>query len=370
MYCLNCGKEIPEGNAFCEYCGKPVISSEEMKEKKLQETEVLTELPYREAFDEPAGAADIYEEEYETTPKQKREKPKWFIPVLFLGLAVISVAAGIFVASLTNGGDPEDGTVSDPPEASEPSDPGDIEDSDEPEDMVEDNDALMRVYAGCGTGGSEHTYDSYDDAMDQGAACIEQDVWMSSDGTLFVKHKKWINEEAGLSIENCTSSQVRNEAPGILKLSEVFDEYGTDITYVVEIKTNSRQAADEFIDLVEDYGYEDNVIAQSFYPEVLRRVDDELPGVPIMCLCDQFHTDFCTFDEAIRTGFIDIVAVSYDEGMMTEENCDRAHDEGKDFAAWGLDSRSKIKKAIRMGVDSYFTTDPEEALSLEEEFRD
>ena len=28
MYCGQCGKEIPEGNAFCEFCGAPVETPE------------------------------------------------------------------------------------------------------------------------------------------------------------------------------------------------------------------------------------------------------------------------------------------------------------------------------------------------------
>ena len=53
---------------------------------------------------------------------------------------------------------------------------------------------------------------------------------------------------------------------------------------------------------------------------------------------------------------------------MTQENCDATHANGKVFSAWTLDSEETIKKAIDMGVDTYFTNDTPLALSLEREY--
>jgi glycerophosphoryl diester phosphodiesterase len=53
---------------------------------------------------------------------------------------------------------------------------------------------------------------------------------------------------------------------------------------------------------------------------------------------------------------------------MTEGNCQTAHENGKMFSAWTLDSEEEIKSAIDMGVDTYFTNDTPLALSLEREY--
>ena len=68
------------------------------------------------------------------------------------------------------------------------------------------------------------------------------------------------------------------------------------------------------------------------------------------------------------------------EGVL--ENTDQLHDghinntytfsfrdeNGKLFSAWTLDSEETIKKAIDMGVDTYFTNDTPLALRLEREY--
>ena len=42
-----------------------------------------------------------------------------------------------------------------------------------------------------------------------------------------------------------------------------------------------------------------------------------------------------------------------------------AHDYGKKFGAWGLNSEEDIKAAIEMGVDSYFTDETQLAVGIE-----
>ena len=53
---------------------------------------------------------------------------------------------------------------------------------------------------------------------------------------------------------------------------------------------------------------------------------------------------------------------------MTESNCRRAHDSGKLFSAWTLDTEDEIRTAIDMGVDTYFTNDTPLALSIERDY--
>ena len=55
---------------------------------------------------------------------------------------------------------------------------------------------------------------------------------------------------------------------------------------------------------------------------------------------------------------------------MSASNCNLAHDSGKAFNIWTLDTDSEIIAAIEMGADSYFTDHTDRAIALEKEHRD
>ncbi len=368
MYCVNCGKEISDKSAFCIHCGAPVSSPDE--EATVLETEPMEQDPFRE--EETPGRPPRAPGR---PPRRKREKetgqrPAWFIPVLLGALAVVSVAGGMFAASVLF---PDDGdSTGEPPAAEEPADPADGEEASDAEDDTSAETELTakdRIYAARWTGGEEHTTASYDKAVSQGARCIEQDVRTSADGTLYAYFYQ-VFKPYGIDFDQCSDREIARSGAAPLELDEIFDRYGNSVTYVVELKDNRTSAADELADLVEKYGYEDNVIVQSFYRDVLREAHDELPNTPIMCLYDANHADQGSFSDATRLGYVDYVAVNYDEGMATEENCEKAHDRGKKFTVWNVDSKAAMKDVIKMGADSYFTTEPKLALEQEKKYRD
>lgn len=333
MICYNCGRNIPDGSKFCEHCGAVIEAGG----------------PKNGANGGTRGAGGI------------RQK-KWFIPALFIVLAVVSVLAGSFVASLTGGeGDAEQAQ---PPEATEPVQQTEQEDQEESSEEPEPADEV-RVIAAKGTGGSVHTFGSYDEAISQDADCIELDVCMSADGTLFIDY-----EWAAIVY---SSDREIEAARGCLRLADVFDRYGQDIIYAVELKgsdgENAQHAAWALSELVDEYGLEDNVIVHSFFPKALKEMKNEYPEMETICLIDDRHLGVCTFDEAIKKDYVDAVAVNYEEGRMTDSNCEAAHAANKKFAAWEFSDKDTIIDAINMGVDLYFTTIPGKALDLEEDYR-
>ena len=321
MFCEHCGQKIPEGATFCEYCGAPV---------------------------EPDANNG-----YSVDTKQKSSgRPRWL-----LGLAAVSIAVGMFIASVAGGDDSHDKTEPTTTETAEEAD----EDagSDDASSAEAQTGPEYRVYAVRGVGGGEgNDFYSFDDAIDQGALCVEQDVIMSATGTLFVTRDRGYN---GAYDSVCADA-------GFPKLEDVFDRYGTGIVYVVEIKAEDTAAADELIRLIYDYGLEDNVIIQSFFPNILKRVKSEFPDMTSIILHDHGNMNRVSFGEALDLGYADMVAVNEAEGDMTEENCTAAQNAGKKFAVWSLDSESQIREAIEMGVDAYFTREPGLALKLEEKY--
>ena len=71
-----------------------------------------------------------------------------------------------------------------------------------------------------------------------------------------------------------------------------------------------------------------------------------------------------------RLPYVDIISVRADveTGIFTESNCKAAHDAGKKFGVWTIDTEDEIKKAIDMGVDNYFTNDTALALKIERDY--
>jgi len=238
---------------------------------------------------------------------------------------------------------------------------------------VEDDLITSHVYSHRGSEGpEEHSFKAYDAAIEAGSRYIEQDVVMSSDGVLYVSHDLNAVTMTGYNgmfeyISSETVDGLRTEAGNkILRLSEVFEHYGTDINYVVELKDNSDKCILEFENLVEEYGVADVVTVQSMKASTLEVIEIKYPDMPKLFVC----WNQGDFDYVLDQPYVDIISVrgTAETGIFTESNCKAAHDAGKKFSVWTLDTEDEIKKAIDMGVDTYFTNDTPLALSLEREY--
>src|ERR687890_120249 len=132
----------------------------------------------------------------------------------------------------------------------------------------------------------EHTFASYDLALEQGADYIEIDLQMTADGVLVAMHDKTLNRTAdapegvpeqycrGL-VSNKTLEQIKmcdvgswfNEAYPeyanedyvglqIPTLEEIFLKYGTSVNYYIETKNPDAAPGmeDELLSLMDEYG--------------------------------------------------------------------------------------------------------------------
>ena len=227
------------------------------------------------------------------------------------------------------------------------------------------------VYSHRGTQGLyEHSFKAYDEAIDAGSRNIEQDVVLSSDGELFVSHDLNASSMTGVNAaySAMTSSEIDslNTRAGfkVLRLSEVFDKYGKTINYIIELKTADTDTIKAFEQIVEQYGYQDNITVQSKYTDVLEQLDRKYPEMPKLLVCKSQQM----FNSSLEMPYVDIISVDIDRGLMTESNCAQAHAHDKVFSAWTLSSESSIRRAIDINVDTYFTNNTPLALSLEREY--
>lgn len=236
---------------------------------------------------------------------------------------------------------------------------------------AEDAEVASHVYSHRGSAGpEEHSFKAYDAAIKAGSRYIEQDVVITSDNVLYVSHDLNAVTMTGYNgmyeyISSETVDGLTTEAGNkILRLSEVFDKYGKDINYVIELKPNSDACIEAFEKLVDEYGFSDVITVQSLYPEVLETLEEKYPDMTKLYVA----WSQADFDYVVDKPYADIISVKAAAGLMTEANCEAAHENGKLFSAWTLDSEETIKKAIDMGVDTYFTNDTPLALKLEREY--
>lgn len=230
--------------------------------------------------------------------------------------------------------------------------------------------AAEHVYAHRGTSGEplEHSFRAYDQAVADGARYLEQDIVISKEGTLYISHDLSASRMTGVNkaFSSMTDAEIdrlrthAGEKP--LRLSEVFDRYGTSVSYVVELKSADQATINAFTSLVNQYGFADRIIVQCFYLDTLRILEEIYPDMPKLYLVEYSPR----LEAGYEADYVDIISAFLP--MMTEENVKRAHRIGKQFSAWPMTTESEIRRAIDLGVDSYFTDDVKLAISLEEEY--
>jgi len=238
---------------------------------------------------------------------------------------------------------------------------------------AEEAAVTSHVFSHRGREGSyEHTFKAYDEAIEAGSRYIEQDIVISSDGVLYVSHDENAVAMTGYNgmyeyMSSETIDGLKTEAGNkILRLSEVFDKYGDTINYVIELKANSDACIMAFENMVEEYGLSDHIIVQSRYAETLEIIENKYPDMPKLLVC----WNQGVFNYGVEESYVDILSVraTVETGIWTESNCQAAHDAGKQFGVWTIDTEDEIKKAIDMGVDNYFTNETALALELERDY--
>lgn len=238
---------------------------------------------------------------------------------------------------------------------------------------AEDEAVASHVYSHRGSAGpEEHTFKAYDAAIEAGSRYIEQDVVISADKVLYVSHDENAYEMTGYDgmyeyMSSETIDGLTTEAGNkILRLSEVFDKYGKDINYVIELKSNSDACLLAFEQMVDEYGLSENIIVQSRHADALEIIERKYPDMPKLFVC----WNQGDFNYVVDLPYVDIISVraETETGIFTESNCKAAHDAGKKFGGWTLNTEDEIKRAIDMGVDNYFTDDTALALSIEKDY--
>ena len=225
---------------------------------------------------------------------------------------------------------------------------------------------LAHIYTNSGSSSEErYTMAAFDSAVEGGSVCLSMPVVAAKDGTLYVAYDDYLRDMTGLDgylsgMSDGQIAEVKTKGGNdIVKLSDVFEKYGTDVNYVIEIRYANERNIMPFVETVKKAGVADVTSVSSYYFGALDIVENEFPDMPKIFLSEN-EVDLA---EAQRSDAVDLISVNRD--LMTAENLAAVHESGKKFGAWTLNSEEDIKSAVSMGLDSYFTDEGAFAVSIE-----
>lgn len=213
-----------------------------------------------------------------------------------------------------------------------------------------------QVYAYSGSkDDNKYTMAAYDSAVEAGCGAIVLPFVVSQDGTLIVADDDYAQDLTGYGgyFSGMTDGQIENletkSGDKILKLADVFDKYGKDMKYIIDVKYTSERNLMALKELVNQKDVADVVSISSEYFSGLRSLDNEFPDCPKIFLCSGEEG----WAEALGTDYVDAISVTSE--MMSDERCKTAKDSNKKFGAGILSSEEDITKAKDMGADFFIT---------------
>lgn len=247
----------------------------------------------------------------------------------------------------------------------------------------------------------EHTFAAYDLAVEQDADYLEQDLQYTADGQLVVLHDDTLDRTTRGPTESCTGPVVEktvaqltgcdagswfNEAHPTLAdptfaelrvptMQSVFERYGGDVRYYVELKGSAATPAAEqaFVDLLElaadglGIGVgtgaapadPPRLVVQSFDADSLRRLRARRPDLTLVLLVssvgpemtDAFLDDAATFANGIGPS-----SATVDASLV-----ERAHARSLVVHPYTVDDPTEMQRLVDAGVDGMFTNVPDVA---------
>lgn len=252
-------------------------------------------------------------------------------------------------------------------------------------------DQVIVAHRGASGHAPEHTLAAYDLALEMGAEYIEQDVYSTADGVLVCLHDTTLDRTARGPAENCSGSvgsktlaqlktcdmgswfnethpdRARPEYVGqrIPTLEEVFQRYGREANYYIEIKPGldltPPSVAQRLLDLMNRYGLREGsvqrrqVLVQSFIPTVLlemRRLDPEIPLIQLM---QPFTTNAATM--ALIAGYS--FGIGPPVSDVSASLVQQAHGLGLAMHPYTVDEPMDLERIAGYCVDGLFTNFPD-----------
>jgi glycerophosphoryl diester phosphodiesterase len=234
---------------------------------------------------------------------------------------------------------------------------------------------LVVAHRGASGTRPEHTFASYDRAIELGADYIEQDLQVTSDGVLVVMHDGTLNRTTRGAAENCTGNvssktlaQIKTCSAGqwfgpewvdqkVPTLEEVFQRYGRTVNYYIETKTPdpADHMEEKLLALLDKYGLREpatsrwQVLIQSFSADSLKTVHAMDARLPLIFLGNPTVANIPSYaDYAVGLG--PSFGASINAAWVTT-----AHANCLDVHPYTINTAANMNAALSVGVDGMFT---------------
>jgi glycerophosphoryl diester phosphodiesterase len=243
---------------------------------------------------------------------------------------------------------------------------------------------LVIAHRGASGYAPEHTFPSWDLALELGADYLEQDLQMTSDGELVVMHDPTLERTtsgAGAVIEH-TIARIKQLDAGswfdtkfagarVPTLREVFERYGDRARYYIETKNpeDAPGMEEKLLALIEEFGWRDGVaeswrvLIQSFSRASLLKLERLDAGLRLIQLLEKELTS-----EQIRARLDDIhsyaVGIGPSRLSVDAQLVDACHDYGLVIHPYTVNDEAEMKRMIALGADGAFTDYPDRLRKL------
>ena len=261
-------------------------------------------------------------------------------------------------------------------------------------DALPDAPVLNIGHRGASGYAPEHTFASYDLALEMGADYIEQDLQLTRDGVLVVMHDKTLNRTATAPegvparfcrgpVSNKTLRQIKQcdvgswfneEYPEYAKpryvglkiptLEQIFKRYGKEVNYYIETKNPDSAPGMERkllrlmrkYELIRPAARDWQVLIQSFSPESLQKIHRLKPSLPLIQLY------FAGSSKTVRTDLgaarAYAVGIGPDQQDVDAGLISAAHRRCLAVHPYTVNEKPDMRALISLGVDGMFTNFP------------
>ena len=210
----------------------------------------------------------------------------------------------------------------------------------------------------------ENTRAAFQLAINMGVKEIELDVQLSSDGEVVICHDLSLERYGHQGyVEDMSWPELSQLDMGswfspflfhgekLLRLQDLFKEYGAEITYHIELKGTSDQLPGQVCRVINDFKLSSHVIMTSFSYEALKLVSIIAPSLRLGWLVQNIDDNVLSKAKTLQ-----LFQICPRADLLTEEAVLHAHSVVSEVRAWGINGRREevlalIQKTINTGCD-------------------
>ena len=193
----------------------------------------------------------------------------------------------------------------------------------------------------------ENSLAAFEYALEKGCDGFEFDVRHTRDGRNVLWHDpKWQGVEIAATDFAKLTDRNGKRLP---ELQDALEQFGKRAYLDIELKVSGNE--ESVVAAVKARGLQHGFILSSFYPEILARLQDLDPALPLGFICDRDRAMAVWREMPIRTF---LPHDSYVQPSLVEE----AHARGLQIMTWTVNDARRMRELAEWGVDGIISDDP------------